>query len=163
MERIVELRGMALDAAEAAAKRGDHATVRKLKANEGARHVTHFTDSVARSGTLDETRLPMEVMGVAPDQMLNDLFTLNWGDLAGSVAKGLNQAPTALKMLSKGKLAMPYFMHHNVDDVEEVRRIHKAVDEVKASAAKQQVADEAQALEDWLEEKKKAAARHASS
>jgi succinate dehydrogenase / fumarate reductase iron-sulfur subunit len=73
----------------------------------GARHVTEFTEMVGQSGLLDERVLPLKVVGL-------------------DVGKMLEMAPLGLKMLQRGKLKLA--PHHNVENVEDVRRIHRELE-----------------------------------
>jgi succinate dehydrogenase / fumarate reductase iron-sulfur subunit len=74
----------------------------------GARHVTAFTELVGHSGTLDERMLPLRAVGLNP-------------------AKLLEMAPIGLKMMLKGKLTPT--PHSSVENVEDVRRIYREVEE----------------------------------
>jgi len=73
----------------------------------GARHADAFSDLVEDSGWLDELRLPIKTVGIFNLPAL------------------LNFAPVGLRALVKGK--MPAIFHHNVPNVENVRKLFKRI------------------------------------
>lgn len=77
--------------------------------NNGARHALSFTKSIKHSGRLNENQLPVESVG---------FFNV----------KGLlSLIPVGLRMLLKGKV--PPIIHTPIDDVEDVKRIFKELNE----------------------------------
>lgn len=77
--------------------------------NNGARHALSFTNSVKRSGRLDENRIPVESVGFFNFKGLLDLV------------------PIGLRMLLKRKI--PPIIHKSIDDVKDVKRIFKELDQ----------------------------------
>ena len=77
--------------------------------NNGARHALSFTRSIKRSGKLDENRLPVESVGI-----------FNIKGLLGLL-------PIGLRMLLKGKT--PPIIHKSIDEVEDVKRIFRELNE----------------------------------
>ena len=77
--------------------------------NNGARHALSFANSVKRSGRLDENRIPIESIGIFNIKGLMDLI------------------PIGLRMLLKWKI--PPIIHKSIDDVKDVKRIFKELDQ----------------------------------
>jgi succinate dehydrogenase / fumarate reductase iron-sulfur subunit len=76
----------------------------------GAKHVKFFTESVVKTGVLDERELPMKAMGIG------------WA---------LANMGTALPAMFKGKIKPPPFGRHKVEKVEDVQRIAQALEAKK--------------------------------
>lgn len=85
----------------------DEAMTLGLDNNYGARHTEAFTESVKKSGWIDELMLPIKTFG---------MFNL---------PAMMNLAPVGLRALLKGK--MPPIIHHSVPKVENVRRLFRMV------------------------------------
>ena len=82
-----------------------------IQNNNGARHLLSFFSSVGSSGTLDERKIPIESVGMGnTDAIISDVL------------------PVGLKMLSHGK--NPPLLHHNVDNVKEVRKLFKKLNKL---------------------------------
>jgi succinate dehydrogenase / fumarate reductase iron-sulfur subunit len=97
MDQIIKLRERAIEAG--------------LTDNVGAKHVLHFTESVAHTGVLDERPLPIKAAG------------LGWA---------FKNMGIAMKATLKGKIKPPLpGTHPSVTEVEDVRRIHKELEENK--------------------------------
>ena len=77
--------------------------------NNGARHALSFTNSVKRSGNLNENRIPVESMGIF------------------NIPGLLSLIPVGLRMLLKGKV--PPIFHHSIEEVRDVKRIFKELDQ----------------------------------
>ena len=77
--------------------------------NNGARHALSFTNSVKRSGNLNENRIPVESMGFF------------------NIPGLLSLIPVGLRMLLKGKV--PPVIHHSIEEVDDVKRIFKELDQ----------------------------------
>ncbi len=77
--------------------------------NNGARHAVSFGRSIKRSGRLDENRLPVETVGIFNIKGLLDLL------------------PVGIRMLLKRKI--PPVLHGKIDDVDDVRRIFRELDQ----------------------------------
>ena len=77
--------------------------------NNGARHALSFTNSVKRSGNLNENRIPVESMGIF------------------NIPGLLSLIPVGLRMLLKGKV--PPIFHHSIEEVRDVKRIFKEFDQ----------------------------------
>ena len=77
--------------------------------NTGSRHAEAFTESVRHSGWLDELKLTLNTVGLA-----------NLPALASYV-------PVGLRALARGKL--PPIVHKNVEDVKEVRRLVREIED----------------------------------
>jgi succinate dehydrogenase / fumarate reductase iron-sulfur subunit len=77
--------------------------------NYGARHAESFTESVGHSGRLDELRLPVRTVGMT-----------NLSALMGFV-------PVGWRALTHGKL--PPLVHKNVEDVENIRKLFRKLDQ----------------------------------
>ena len=91
MDQIVKLRELAIDEG--------------LTDNIGAKHVVHFTESVAHTGVIDERTLPIKAAG------------LGWA---------FNNMGTAIKATLRGKIKPPLpGTHQSATEVEDVRRIHE--------------------------------------
>jgi succinate dehydrogenase / fumarate reductase iron-sulfur subunit len=99
MDLIIKLRELAIDAG--------------LTNNVGAKHVLHFTESVAHSGVLDERTLPIKAAGIG------------WV---------LRNAGTAIKATLKGKIKplLPG-THPSVTEVQDVRRIYEELEGKKGT------------------------------
>jgi succinate dehydrogenase / fumarate reductase iron-sulfur subunit len=99
MDLIVKLRELAIDAG--------------LTNNVGAKHVLHFTESVAHSGVLDERTLPIKAAGIG------------WA---------FRNAGIAIKATLKGKIKplLPG-THPSVTEVQDVRRIHEELEAKKGT------------------------------
>ena len=99
MDQIIKLREMAIDAG--------------LTDNVGAKHVLHFTESVAHTGVLDERTLPIKAAGIG------------WA---------FRNAGIAIKATLKGKIKplLPG-THPSVTEVHDVRRIHEELEEKKGT------------------------------
>ena len=99
MDLIIKLRELAIDAG--------------LTNNVGAKHVLHFTESVAHSGVLDERTLPIKAAGIG------------WV---------LRNAGTAIKATLKGKIKplLPG-THPSVTEVQDVRRIYAELEGKKGT------------------------------
>jgi succinate dehydrogenase / fumarate reductase iron-sulfur subunit len=80
-----------------------------LTNNVGARHSRIFTQSVGRTGRLDESMLVLQTVGLT--------------NIPGQIRNG----PQGLRMFLKGKLPLPVVQAERVDNVEEVQRIYDAV------------------------------------
>ncbi|MEC7640629.1 MAG: succinate dehydrogenase iron-sulfur subunit [Nitrospinota bacterium] len=77
--------------------------------NNGARHALSFAKSIKHSGRLNENQLPVESVG---------FFNI----------KGLlSLIPIGLRMLFKGKV--PPIIHRSIDDVDDVKRIYRELNE----------------------------------
>ena len=85
----------------------DEAMAHGFNSTYGARHTKAFTESVGRSGWLDELKLPIKTFG---------MFNL---------PAMMNLAPVGLRALIKRK--MPPIIHHSVPNVKNVRRLFKRV------------------------------------
>jgi len=77
--------------------------------NNGARHALSFAKSIKHSGRLNENQLPVESVGF-----------FNFKGL-------LSLLPVGLRMFLKGKV--PPIIHKSIDDVEDVKRICKELDQ----------------------------------
>ena len=77
--------------------------------NYGARHASAFTESVAHSGWLDELQLTIKTVGITNLPAL------------------MNFLPVGLRALAHGKL--PPIFHRNIEDVNNVRRVVKEIEE----------------------------------
>ena len=99
MDLIIKLRELAIDAG--------------LTNNVGAKHVLHFTESVAHSGVLDERTLPIKAAGIG------------WV---------LRNAGLAIKATLKGKIKplLPG-THPSVTEVQDVRRIYEELEGKKGT------------------------------
>ena len=97
MDQIIKLREQAIEEG--------------LTDNIGAKHVLHFTESVAHTGVLDERTLPIKAAG--------------WG-------WAVKNAGLAIKATLKGKIKplLPG-SHPSVTEVQDVRRIHEELEEGK--------------------------------
>ena len=73
--------------------------------NNGARHAISFTNSVKRSGNLNENRIPVESVGIF------------------NISGLLSLIPVGLRMLLKGKI--PPVFHKSIEEVNDVKRIFK--------------------------------------
>jgi succinate dehydrogenase / fumarate reductase iron-sulfur subunit len=79
--------------------------------NNGARHALGFSKLVEQSGRLDENKLPVMSMGLTNIPGLLELL------------------PIGIRMFLKGK--NPPLIHHSIDEVEDVQRICKLIEEQK--------------------------------
>ena len=77
--------------------------------NNGARHALSFSKSIKSSGRLNENMIPVESMGYFNFKGLIDLI------------------PIGLRMLLK--LKIPPIIHKSIEDVEDVKRIFKELDQ----------------------------------
>ncbi|MFQ5449114.1 MAG: succinate dehydrogenase/fumarate reductase iron-sulfur subunit [Nitrospinaceae bacterium] len=77
--------------------------------NNGARHALSFTKSIKHSGRLNENQLPVESVGFFNFKGLLDLI------------------PIGLRMLLKRKI--PPIIHKSIEDVDDVQRIFKEMDQ----------------------------------
>ncbi len=77
--------------------------------NNGARHALSFTKSIKHSGRLNENMIPVESMGYFNFKGLIELI------------------PIGLRMLLKRKI--PPIIHKSIDDVQDVKRIFKELDQ----------------------------------
>lgn len=73
-----------------------------LDSTMGAKHITEFAKSVYKEGLVNETTLPMKIMGFDPGQILSKL-------------------PLGLKMLVRGKMMMP--LKKPIKGIKEIRKI----------------------------------------
>ena len=80
--------------------------------SRGARHVKAFVDDIKSSGRLNEATAPLRIIGPDP---------------AGLLAV----APLGLRMMLKGKIPVLPFLHHSVDNVEEIKQIFDLIEERK--------------------------------
>ena len=76
--------------------------------NTGARPALSFFNSVKRSGNLNETRIPVESMGIF------------------NIPGLLSLLPIGVRMFLKGKI--PPIIHHSIEEVDDVKRIFKELD-----------------------------------
>jgi succinate dehydrogenase / fumarate reductase iron-sulfur subunit len=77
--------------------------------NNGARHAMSFFNSVKRSGNLNENRIPVESMGFF------------------NIPGLLSLLPVGIRMFLKGKV--PPIIHHSIDEMDDVKRIFKELDQ----------------------------------
>jgi len=77
--------------------------------NTGARHALSFFNSVKRSGNLNENRIPVESMGIF------------------NIPGLLSLLPIGIRMFLKGKV--PPVIHHSIEEVDDVKRIFKELDQ----------------------------------
>jgi len=77
--------------------------------NNGARHALSFFNSVKRSGNLNESRIPVESMGFF------------------NIPGLLSLLPVGIRMFLKGKI--PPIIHHSIEEVDDVKRIFKELDQ----------------------------------
>ncbi|HZA23358.1 MAG TPA: succinate dehydrogenase, partial [Dehalococcoidia bacterium] len=77
--------------------------------NYGARHAESFTESVGHSGRLDELRLPVRTVGMTNVSALMGFVPVGW------------------RALTHGKL--PPLVHKNVEDVENIRKLFRKLDQ----------------------------------
>ena len=95
MDRIMALRDQAMEAG--------------LTDNNGSRHASAFTESVAHSGWLDELQLTVKSVG------------------AGNVPALLGFAPVGLRALARGK--MPPIIHKSIENVDGVRKLAQKLED----------------------------------
>ena len=95
MDRIMALRDQAMEAG--------------LTDNNGSRHASAFTESVAHSGWLDELQLTVKSVG------------------AGNVPALLGFAPVGLRALARGKL--PPIIHKSIENVDGVRKLAQKLED----------------------------------
>ena len=95
MDRIMALREQAMEAG--------------LTDNNGARHASAFTESVAHSGWLDELQLTVKSVG------------------AGNIPALMGLAPVGLRALTHGKL--PPIIHKNIENVDNVRKLARKLED----------------------------------
>ena len=89
---------------------GDHSVAARgapawLDLNQGARHITGFTNLVRREGRLNEALMPLKVVGV-------------------DIRRLLNVMPLGVRMWLKGKVPSPF--GHTIPGIEQVRAIFAA-------------------------------------
>ena len=95
MDRIMALRDQAMEAG--------------LTNNNGARHASAFTESIAHSGWLDELQLTIKTVGPT------------------NIPALMNFAPVGLRALTHGKL--PPIIHKNIENVNNVRKLVRKLEE----------------------------------
>ena len=88
-----------------------------LKDSNGARHTEVFEEMVSHSGRLDELRLPMKSVGMT------------------NLPAMMSFAPVGIAALLHGKL--PPIIHKNVEDVNQVRRVARKIQEAKSGESHQ--------------------------
>jgi succinate dehydrogenase / fumarate reductase iron-sulfur subunit len=86
-----------------------------LVSTGGARHITGFTELIEENGRLNETRMPLKVIGL-------------------NLRRAWQVLPLALKMFRRGKLPRPF--GHGIPGVHQVRSIFATVRAAKPAKSK---------------------------